>query len=90
MTKTFMPLLAAILMGSMAHADFSGSQDHLRNSGRSNTSNGTQYETSPNDLSNSQNELRRNGRSRKPVYMSCEEAEFGTGFWWECRQLNGN
>lgn len=29
-------------------------------------------------------------RSRDVRYRSCEEAKFGTSFWWECRTLNGN
>lgn len=86
MKKMILAAMATLAMSAVAHADFSGSQDELRNSpgygGRPSAPS-----TNPNDIGNSQEELRRNGRSQRPIYTSCQEAEFGTELWWECRQL---
>lgn len=89
MKKIALAFAATLAFSVPGFADLSGSQDELRNSGSSNYSNGTSYEVHPNDLTESQNELRRNGRPQRPTYQSCEEAVFGTDFWWFCRQLNG-
>lgn len=81
-------IIAAITLASASNAmaDLSKSQDHLRNSpGRS--SGGGCYDSNPNDLTNSQKHLRRSGGRQRPVYMSCQDAQFGTEFWWECRTV---
>lgn len=39
-----------------------------------------------NDMTRSQDGLRKSGGRQRPFYQTCDEADFGSEFWWECRK----